>query len=332
MKHRSSPPIAALAFALAVGLFAAPAAAQSRAESPKKWTTPRTPDGQPDLQGIWTNATITPFERPRELAGKEYFTEQEAVEYEKKVVAESNRDRRGSDPIADVGGAYNEFWFDRGTKVVPTRRTSIVVDPPDGRVPPLTSAAQKAVAARAAIARRPPEGPEDLPPVVRCIVWPTSGPPMLPTAYNNNYQILQGPGYVAILVEMIHDMRIISLDGRPHIPANIRQWLGDSRGRWEGNTLVVDTTNFTDKTNVRGSDKDLHLIERFTRTGENTIMYEFTVDDPTAFTRVWKGEIPLTKAPGPIYEYACHEGNYSMGGILKGARAQGSTAGQTKEK
>jgi hypothetical protein len=149
---------------------------------------------------------------------------------------------------------------------------------------------------------------------------------MLPTAYNNNYQILQGPGYVAILVEMIHDIRIISLDGRPHIPANIRQWLGDSRGRWEGNTLVVDTTNFTDKTNLRGSDKDLHLVERFTRTAENTIMYEFTVDDPTAFTRVWKGEIPLTKSSGPLYEYACHEGNYSMEGILKGTRAQEKAA------
>ena len=328
MKHRSSTPTAALACALAAGLFAVSADAQSRAGSPKKWTTPRTPDGQPDIQGIWTNATITPFERPRELAGKEYFTQQEAAEYEKTVVAANDRDRRSTDPIADVGGAYNEFWFDRGTKVVPTRRTSIVVDPADGRVPPLTPAAQKAATARAAIARRPPEGPEDLAPVVRCIAWPTSGPPMLPTAYNNNYQILQGPGYVAILVEMIHDMRIISLDGRPHIPANIRQWLGDSRGRWEGNTLVVDTTNFTDKTNLRGSDKDLHLIERFTRTGENTIMYEFTVDDPTAFTHVWKGEIPLTRASGPLYEYACHEGNYSMEGILKGARAQEKAAAQ----
>jgi len=328
MKHRSPTPTAALTFALAAGFFAAPAGAQSRAAAPKKWTTPRTPEGQPDIQGIWTNATITPFERPRELAGKEYFTEQEAAEYEKKVVAANDRDRRSTDPIADVGGAYNEFWFDRGTKVVPTRRTSIVVDPADGRVPPLTPAAQKAATARAAIARRPPEGPEDLAPVVRCLVWPTSGPPMLPTAYNNIYQILQGPGYVAILVEMIHDIRIISLDGRPHIPANIRQWLGDSRGRWEGNTLVVDTTNFTDKTNLRGSDKDLHLIERFTRTGENTIIYEFTVDDPTAFTRVWKGEIPLTKASGPLYEYACHEGNYSMEGILRGTRAQEKAAAE----
>jgi hypothetical protein len=300
--------------------------------TPKKWTNPRTPDGQPDLQGTWSNATITPFERPPDLAGKEYFTEQEAAEHEKKVLREGDRDRRSSDPNADLKGAYNEFWFDRGTRVVPTRRTSIVVDPPDGRVPPLTPAAQRAEAARERIARRPPEGPEDLPPIVRCLVWPTSGPPMLPTAYNNYYQIMQGPGYVAILTEMIHDIRIIPLDGRPHIPANIRQWLGDSRGRWEGNTLIVDTTNFSDKTNVSGSDENLHVIERFTRTSESTIMYEFTVDDPTAFTRVWKGEVPLTTAPGPIYEYACHEGNYAMEGILKGARAQEKAAAEAAKK
>lgn len=332
MKNRSSAPVVLLIFALGAGLFAVPAAAQSVPVTPKKWTNPRTPDGQPDLQGTWSNATITPFERPPDLAGKEYFTEQEAAEYEKKVLREGNRDRRSSDPNADLKGAYNEFWFDRGTRVVPSRRTSIVVDPPDGRVPPLTPAAQRAAAAREKIATRPPEGPEDLPPIVRCLVWPTSGPPMLPTAYNNNYQILQGPGYVAILTEMIHDIRIIPLDGRPHIPANIRQWLGDSRGRWEGNTLIVDTTNFSDKTNVSGSDENLHVIERFTRTAESTIMYEFTVDDPTAFTRVWKGEVPLTKASGPIYEYACHEGNYAMEGILRGARAQEKAAADAPKK
>ena len=155
---------------------------------------------------------------------------------------------------------------------------------------------------------------------------------MLPTAYNNYYQILQGSGYVAILTEMIHDMRIIPLDGRPHLPANIRQWMGDSRGRWEGNTLIVDTTNFTDKTNLSGSDQNLHVIERFTRTAESTIMYEFTIDDPTAFTRVWKGEVPLMKSTGPIYEYACHEGNYAMEGILKGARAQEKAAAEAAKK
>jgi hypothetical protein len=155
---------------------------------------------------------------------------------------------------------------------------------------------------------------------------------MLPTAYNNNYQIVQGPGYVTILTEMIHDVRIIPLDGRPHLPKNIRQWLGDSRGHWDGDTLIVDTTNFSDKTNLAGSDESLHLIERFTRTDANTILYEFTVDDPTAFTRVWKGEVPLTKAPGPIYEYACHEANYSMTTILKGARAQEREAASGAER
>ena len=179
MKHRSSTPTAALACALAAGLFAVSAEAQSRAGSPKKWTTPRTPDGQPDIQGIWTNATITPFERPRELAGKEYFTEQEAAEYEKKVVAANDRDRRSTDPIADVGGAYNEFWFDRGTKVVQTRRTSLVVDPADGRIPPLTHEAQVRVEnARAAARQHSTDGPESRSLTERCILWPTPQVPL----------------------------------------------------------------------------------------------------------------------------------------------------------
>src|SRR5882672_6750173 len=282
--------------------------------------------GQADLQGIWSNATITPLERPKELAGKAYFSVQEAAEYEKRILQETNKDRRDGDPEADVGRAYNDSWWDRGTKVVPTRRTSMVIDPPDGRVPPLTPETQKRAAARSEVLRRPATGPEDRGLAERCILWPTAGPPMLPSAYNNNYQILQIPGYVVILTEMIHDVRIIPLDGRPHLPENIRQWLGDSRGHWEGRTLVVDTTNFTDQTHFSDSDRNLHLTERFTRTDANTILYEFTVDNPTAFTRPWKGEVPLTKAPGPIYEYACHEGNYSMGSILKGARAEENTS------
>jgi hypothetical protein len=203
----------------------------------------------------------------------------------------------------------------------------MVVDPPDGKVPPLTPGAQKAAAARAEIARRAPWGPEDMGLPERCLLWPTAGPPLLPTGYNNNYQILQVPGYVVILIEMIHDVRIIPLDGRPHLPQHIRAWMGDSRGHWDGNTLVVDTTNFTDKTHFRGADRNLHLVERFTRTDPNTILYEFAVDDPTAFTKPWKAQAPLTKTPGPIYEYACHEGNYSMLNVLKGARAQEKTAG-----
>jgi hypothetical protein len=277
---------------------------------------------RPDFQGIWTNATITPLERPKELAGKEFFTEKEVAEYEKRVLEESNKDRRDGSAEADVGRAYNESWWDRGTKVVPTRRTSIVVDPPDGRIPPLTSEAQKAAAARAATLRRPAAGPEDRGLPERCILWPTAGPPMLSSAYNNNYQILQTPGYVVIFIEMIHDVRIIPLDGRPHLASNIRQWLGDPRGHWEGNTLVVDSTNFTDKNPFRGSDRNLHLTERFTRINADTILYRFTVEDPTAFTRTWSGEAPLTRTPGPIYEYACHEGNYGMANILSGARAE----------
>src|SRR5712691_8727430 len=249
------------------------------------WVPLLASDGQPDLQGIWTNATITPLERPKELAGKPFFSAQEAAEYEKRVLQETNKDRRDGDPEADVGRAYNDAWWDRGTRVVPTRRTSMVVDPSDGRVPPLTAEAQKAAAARTAALKRPAEGPEDRGLPERCILWPTAGPPMLPSAYNNNYQIYQVPGYVVIFIEMIHDFRIIPLDRRPHLPQNIRQWLGDSRGHWEGATLVVDTTNFTDKTPFRGSDRNLHLIERFTRTDAETILYEFTVDNPTAFTR-----------------------------------------------
>jgi len=309
--------VAVSAVAGAMTLMSARAAGQG-----KTWAAPRTADGQPDLQGLWTNATITPFERPKDLAGKEFFTEEEAAAYEKRIAANSNRDRRGDTAESDVAGAYNDFWFDRGNKIVPTRRTSLVIDPPDGKLPALTPEAQKANAVRSEISRRPPEGPEDMGLPERCLLWPTAGPPMLPSGYNNNYQIVQVPGYVVILVEMIHDVRIIPLDGRPHLPSHIRQWMGDSRGRWEGKTLVVDTTNFTDKTHFRGADQNLHLIERFTRVDPNTILYEFTVDDPTAFTKTWKGQAPLVKTAGPMYEYACHEGNYSMFNVLKGARAQ----------
>ncbi len=293
----------------------------------KTWTAPRTAGGQPDLQGLWSNSTITPFERPKDLAAKEFFTQEEAAAYEKKVAANSNRDKRGDTAEADVAGAYNDFWFERGSKVVPTRRTSLVIDPPDGKVPPLTQEAQRAAALRAEISRRPPEGPEDTALPERCLLWPTAGPPMLPSGYNNNYQIFQAPGYVVIFIEMIHDFRIIPLDGRPHLPKNIRQWMGDSRGHWDGETLVVDTINFTDKTHFRGSDENLHLVERFTRVDPDTILYEFTVDDPTAFTKTWRAHAPLTRSKGPIYEYACHEGNYSMFNVLKGARAQEKTAG-----
>lgn len=312
----------ALLFSAVVLMMGLPAAAQTRT-----WSAPKTPDGQPDLQGTWTNATITPLERPADLAGKEFLTSQEAAEYEKRALAAGNADRRDLPPEADVGLAYNDFWYNRGTKIVGTRRTSLIVDPPDGKVPPLTpEAQQKQADLRSAARGHASDGPENRALTERCLLWPTAGPPMLPSFYNNNYQIVQGPGYVTILVEMIHDARIIPLDGRPHVSQNVRQWMGDSRGHWEGNTLVVDTTNFTDKTRFRGADAKLHLVERFTRVDADTIMYEFTVDDPTAFTRSWTAQIPMRRTESPVYEYACHEGNYAMAGMLAGARAEEKAA------
>ena len=283
----------------------------------------RTPWGDPDLQGLWTNATITPFERPADLAGKPVLSEQEAAEYEKQINQARDADSRAGGRDADLGRAYNQFWYDRGTKVVGTRRTSLMVDPPDGRVPALTPEAQRRADARAAARKQSPaDGPEDRSLAERCILWPTAGPPMVPSGYNNNYQLIQTPGYVVILIEMIHDVRIIPLDGRPHVSQTIRQWMGDSRGRWDGNTLVVTTTNFTGKTSYRGSSENLRLVERFTRIDADTIDYQFTVDDPSSFAAKWTAAIPMTKTEGPIFEYACHEGNYGMTNLLSGARAE----------
>ena len=311
-------------FACVLAVTTVPAVGQTPQKTTvsKSWTPPRTPDGKPDLQGVWTNVTITPLERPAELKDKAVFTPAEAAQYEKDVIQRNNADRRDGSAEADVGRAYNNFWYDRGTKVIPALRTSLIVDPPDGRIPPLTPAAQQRVAAQAEARRlHPADGPEDRALTERCILWPTAGPPMLPGPYNNNYQIVQGPGLVAISVEMIHDVRIIPTDGSPHLPSNVRQWMGDSRGHWEGNTLVVDTTNFTGKTTFRGSDETLHLIERFTRTGPDIILYEFKVDDPASFTKPWSAQVPMIKMDGPLVEYACHEGNYAMAGMLGGARS-----------
>lgn len=306
-----------------VALAAATVAGQSRTASGQ--TLPRTPWGDPDLQGVWSIATITPLERPTALAGKQVLTEQEAAELEEARRTTGNQDRRdGAGTDADVARAYNDFWWDRGTKVVSTRQTSLVVDPQDGRVPPLTPEGQKRATARA---RRGYDSWEDRSLWERCI---TIGLPMIPGPYNNNYQILQTPGYVVILHEMIHDARIIPLDGRPHIGRNVRQWFGDSRGRWEGATLVVDTTNFTDKVGFRGSTEGLHLTERFTRTDAGTVRYEFTIDDPATFTKTWTAAIPMAKTDDQIYEYACHEGNYGMVNLLSGARVQEKAAQEDK--
>jgi len=291
----------------------------------------RTAAGQPDLQGIWSNATVTPLERPADLAGKATFTAEEAAAYERQAVESSNADRRAKDSEADVATAYNNFWYDRGTKAVATRRTSLVVDPPDGHIPALTPAAQKRVEDKQKwMDEHATDGPEGRSLAERCLLWRTAGPPMLPGPYNNTFQILQTRDRVVILNEMIHDARIIPLDGTPHLPKDIRQWRGDSRGHWDGNTLVVETTNFSDEYSFRGSDQNLHLIERFTRTSPDLLVYEFTVNDPTAFTKPWTAQIAMSRTKGPIYEYACHEGNYAMTDILAGARAAEKNTGKNR--
>jgi hypothetical protein len=317
--------VRAFVIALSIGIVAAPpkplVAGQTVNPRPRP---PSTPDGRSDLQGIWTNATLTPLERPAELAGKEFFTEVEAAEYTKRMVERNDADRRDkSDVENDLAIGYNAAWWDRGSSIVSSRRTSLIVDPRDGRVPPLTPEASRKAAARAeARLQHPADGPEDRSLDDRCIVRRTAGPPMLPAGYNNNYQIVQSPDSVAIVIEMIHDVRIIPLDSKPHLPSRIRRLLGDSRGHWEGRTLVVETTNFTDRTNFRGSGEQLRVTERFTRTDDSTLLYQFTVEDPESFTRPWSGELPMKKADGPVFEYACHEANFSMEHMLSAARVE----------
>jgi hypothetical protein len=298
-----------------------------------RWTPPRTPWGDPDLQGVWNNSTITELERPPELAGKQVLSDADAAALELKA-AQNRVDRPARE--GDTG-TYNQFWFDRGSKVVSTRQTSLIVDPPDGRLPPLTAAGQKrqeerlkrlGPTATGSSGNGPFDSHEDISVVTRCI---TRGLPnaMFPGGYNNNYQIAQAPGLVVLLSEMMHDARVIPLDGRPHISQNIRQWMGDSRGHWEGNTLVVEVTNFPDRDVTgfgvayrNGETPHLHLTERFRRMDATTIDYQVTVDDPSTFTKPWTASIPMVKSDNPLYEYACHEGNYSMEGMLRGSRLQ----------
>ncbi len=307
---------------------AAPAATPTR-DTKKAWTMPRMADGHPDLQGVWTTSTLTPLERPAEFANKPFLTAAEAAEYEKQR-AEFDKHELGSKGRDGDLVPYNDYWTERINKVVGTRRTSLITDPPDGKIPPLTPEAKRTVEARAKyLKEHPQDGPEDLDLSMRCI---TRGLPQLPAAYNNNFQIVQAPGSVAILNERIHDARVIPTDGRPHLPPSIRAYMGDSRGRWEGDTLVVDTTNFTEKYSFRGSDKNMHLTERFTRADADTINYEFTIDDPTAFTKPWTAQLPMQRIDSLVYEYACHEGNYGMTGALKGSRVEEKKAAEAAAK
>ena len=282
----------------------------------KKSAVPRMPDGRPDLQGLWDFAQLTPFERPGDLAGRESVSDEEAEELAQRRIETTHKDKRDGGAAADVERAYNDFWWDFGTRV--STQSSLVVDPPDGRIPPMTPDAQERIAKR----RNRYDNPEERPLAERCIVGFNSGPPMVPSAYNNNVQLIQTRDRVVIVNEMIHSARIVDLSGRPHQPKEIRFLTGDSVGRWEGDTLVIDTTNFSMEAGFRGASANLHLVERFTRVDADTLRYEFTVDDPATWTKKWSASIPMVRSNELMFEYACHEANYALEGVLKGARYQ----------
>ena len=326
----------ACSFVLAV-LLTAPAAAQSASDP----AALRTPDGHPDLSGVWDFRTVTPLERPTEFENQEFLSVEEVAAYAAERVLASNADLNreekkktttargqvnGTRESTDLALAYNDFWWDRGTEAVETRRTSLVIDPPNGLVPMLTDLGTDRAAERVRINQRPTEGPEDRPLGERCITGFNSGPPMLPAAYNMNVQIFQTADHVALLNEMVHNARIVPLDGSNH--GEVPQWTGVSRGHWEGDTLVVETKNFLRETSFRNSSDALHLVERFQRLSEETLLYTFTVTDPTTWTEPWTVELPMRRSSLPIFEYACHEGNYGMEGTLSGARAIEKSSGQ----
>jgi hypothetical protein len=321
---------------LAAGALALICAVALCAQKPSgaKWTAPRTPDGQPDLQGVWDSASMTPLERPVELGNKEFYTPTEAAAYEKKRAQDLNRDRRDGSAEADLGRAYNDAWYDRGAHLASDLRTSRLIDPPNGRFPAMTpTAAKKYKEMHAWLAEHANDGPETRALPDRCLVFSQSGPPFLPGNYNNLYQIVQAPGVAVIVSEMGHQARAIPLtngrEGRPWPPQSVLQWAGVSTGHWEGETLVIETRNFRVSDQSRFgvqydgmSDENLRVTERLTRTGPNTITYRATVVDPAVYTQLWTVEFPMEKTESTMYEYACHEGNYGLAGILSGARAQ----------
>ena len=335
MRCRGTVAVAFVAVALAITGWA-PAAAGQDAD------LPRTPDGRPDLQGVWNFSTITPLERPEELADQAFLTAEEAAAFEQETAA----GRVDAPPPPGCPGGYNQFWFDPGTEVVGDRRTSLIVDPPDGRLPALQpGVAQGEMVPDDGSVVAPPEarpvrfraggvgydGPEDRGLAERCLLGFNTGPPMLPSGFYNDYmQLFQGPDHVAILNEMVHDVRIVPLDGREPLADGVRQWMGSSRGHWEGDTLVVTSSNFTDRTagfntsviSGVGTGENLRLVERFTRVDADTLLYEFTVDDPATYTRPFTVAVPMVRTDAPLFEYACHEGNYGLLNILRGARAE----------
>jgi hypothetical protein len=331
----SSAALAVLVVVSAAGQALSPAAKTTA--SGKAWTAPRTPDGHPDFQGVWTNNTVTPLERSKGLGAKEFYTEAELAEKQKRERERLDLNLEEGRPTEagtaeDVHYDFAQFGLDRGqAKLVWDRRTSIIVGP-EGTTPPLTPEARKRIAERTAKNKgHELDGPENRPLGARCLARPNVGPPMLPAAYNSNLQIVQSAGSVAIETEMIHDTRIIPTDGRAHIASGIRQWYGDSVGHWDGNTLVVDTTNFTDLNPFPGA-QNLHVVERLTRVSPDTILYQFTVEDPGMWTKPWSGELPITKIQGQVYEYACHEANYPLANTLRGARVAEAEAAKKAAK
>jgi len=298
-----------------------------------KWTPPRTADGQPDLQGFWTNSTYTPLERAKDVT-KAFFTKEEAAALEKRA-AEEETEQTVPGTIADVHYDFTQFGLDRNqAPLASSLRTSLIVDPPDGKLPPLTAQGKQRASERAEQAKRvgrwDSAQSNDLDD--RCIIFAGAGPPMLPQSYNSNYQIVQAPGYVMVLFELAHDVRIIPLDGRPHLSPNTRQWMGDSRGRWDGDTLVVETTNFNGKNPLRGSSENMRVTERFTRMDADTISYKFTIDDESTWTKPWSAELFMQKTIGPLFEHACHEGNYGLYNTLVGHRLEEKRAAEEAAK
>ena len=299
-----------------IALLVSPAAGQTSS------AVPRTADGRPDLRGVWNFSSATPMERPETLAGKEVLTAEEADQFEQEIA----QNRIAVDSISETAPlearvAYEQaIWFER-KNTLDGRRTSLIVDPPNGRIPPVSAEGQARIDGIQAARDRAPRGPEDRNNAERCLMGFNSGPPMEPSAYNNNVQIFQTPDHVVMLNEMVHNARFVPLDARPHLPASLRQWSGDSRARWEGDTLVVETTNFLRETALDGSSEDMHLVERFTRLDADRLLYEFTVTDPATWADSWTAQVQMTNTDEPLYEYACHEGNYSMTTALNGARA-----------
>ena len=331
MSHRVGALSSAVAVGAVVSLGAVSAGAQTDA--------PRTAWGQPDLQGVWDFRTITPMQRPERLADREFLTEEEAANLDQAAVDRNTRlfeqaaertasgDNVDSRGRGEAPGSYNQFWIDSGTRTIGTRRTSLIIDPPNGRYPSQTEAARERAQARRAYARaHPADGPEDFSAGVRCILGFNAGPPFLPSAYNNNMQLFQTPDHVVIMTEMVNTSRVIPLDGRPRLDPDIRQWSGDSRGHWEGETLVVETRNFDDKRRWRNTTEGMVLVERLTRVDVETLVYEVTVTDPETWSGPWTASVPLRLNPEPLFEYACHEGNYSMPVMLGGTRAEEKAA------